>query len=96
MRRARWTNRSDEVVHIATFPRVVRRASGGSSAAGAANAPVVRAKPIPPRVELQESGRAQQHYSVRIGRGYRALGKVIGSEIIWSWIGSHADYDKLI
>ena len=34
-------------------------------------------------------------WSVRIGRGYRALGLKSGNEIVWFWIGSHADYDVL-
>ncbi len=28
--------------------------------------------------------------------GYRALGIVEGDDIIWFWVGSHSDYDKLI
>jgi hypothetical protein len=35
-------------------------------------------------------------YSVRIGLGYRALGNKAGDEIVWFWIGSHAEYDRLI
>ena len=35
-------------------------------------------------------------YSVRIGRGWRALGKLDGDTVTWFWIGSHADYDGLI
>jgi hypothetical protein len=35
-------------------------------------------------------------YSARIGRGYRALGQVDGSDIVWFWIGPHGDYDKLV
>ena len=36
-------------------------------------------------------------YSVRVGSHYRALGITENSSlIIWIWIGSHADYDKLI
>jgi len=35
-------------------------------------------------------------YSVRIGLDYRALGVRDGEDIIWFWIGSHADYDKLL
>jgi hypothetical protein len=27
---------------------------------------------------------------------YRALGVKEGDEIIWFWIGSHADYDRLL
>jgi len=35
-------------------------------------------------------------YSVRIGLGYRALGTKSGDDVVWFWIGSHADYDRLI
>lgn len=35
-------------------------------------------------------------YSVRVGLNYRAVGVREGDEIIWFWIGSHAEYDKLI
>ena len=35
-------------------------------------------------------------YSVRIGLNYRALGEVSGNDIFWFWIGTHADYTKLI
>jgi hypothetical protein len=35
-------------------------------------------------------------YSARIGLGYRALGVRDADTIIWFWIGSHADYDRLL
>ena len=35
-------------------------------------------------------------YSVRVGLGYRALGQMDGSDIIWFWIGPHGEYDRLI
>jgi mRNA-degrading endonuclease RelE of RelBE toxin-antitoxin system len=36
-------------------------------------------------------------YSVRIGSGYRAVGKSTGQDgIMWFFIGSHAQYDKLL
>jgi len=35
-------------------------------------------------------------YSVRVGLGYRALGIREQEEMIWFWIGSHADYDQLL
>ena len=34
--------------------------------------------------------------SVRVGLGYRALGAMHGEDILWFWIGSHADYDRLV
>ena len=35
-------------------------------------------------------------YSIRIGKGWRALGLIENDTITWFWIGSHADYDKLL
>lgn len=35
-------------------------------------------------------------YSVRVGIDYRAVGIKEDDDIIWYWIGSHAEYDKLI
>lgn len=36
-------------------------------------------------------------YSVRVGRGWRALGyRVEENTMIWFWIGSHAEYDRLL
>lgn len=39
--------------------------------------------------------RINHYFSVRIGMQYRALGIETGEGILWFWIGSHADYDKL-
>ena len=33
-------------------------------------------------------------WSVRITRGYRAVGRMHGNTMIWYWIGTHADFDK--
>lgn len=35
-------------------------------------------------------------YSARVSLGYRALGTVDGDAVVWFWIGSHADYDRLL
>jgi hypothetical protein len=35
-------------------------------------------------------------YSARVGIGYRAVGVTEGDVITWFWIGTHANYDKLI
>ena len=35
-------------------------------------------------------------YSVRVGWRYRAIGIREENVIIWVWIGSHANYEKLI
>jgi hypothetical protein len=35
-------------------------------------------------------------WSARVGIHYRALAVESESDLIWFWIGSHADYDKLV
>jgi hypothetical protein len=35
-------------------------------------------------------------WSARVGSQYRVLGKEIEDGIVWFWIGSHADYDRLV
>ena len=35
-------------------------------------------------------------WSVRVGLRYRALAIEIDEALLWLWIGSHADYDRLI
>ncbi|MFT3879841.1 MAG: hypothetical protein QM703_09295 [Gemmatales bacterium] len=35
-------------------------------------------------------------YSIRVGKGWRALGLMDDNSITWFWIGSHAEYDQLI
>lgn len=35
-------------------------------------------------------------WSVRVGIHYRALAVPTGDDLVWFWIGSHAEYDNLI
>ena len=45
--------------------------------------------------KLNKKGRIL--WSVRIGSGYRAIGREREEGIIaWFWIGTHAEYDRLI
>jgi hypothetical protein len=34
--------------------------------------------------------------SARVGHGYRALAVREGEDLVWLWIGSHAEYDQLL
>lgn len=35
-------------------------------------------------------------WSVRVGLHFRALATAAGNDLIWFWIGSHAEYDRLV
>jgi hypothetical protein len=55
-----------------------------------------RLNPNHPSLHFRQIHPIEPLYSVRIGIGWRALGLVEGDEITWFWIGSHAEYDRLI
>ena len=52
--------------------------------------------PDHPSLNFKRVGRRNSVYSVRISAGYRALGVVEQSDIIWFWIGPHHEYDRLL
>ena len=37
-----------------------------------------------------------EYWSVRVGIHNRALGVQAGDDLVWFWIGSHAEYDRLV
>jgi hypothetical protein len=49
--------------------------------------------PRHPSLHLKKAG---DYWSVRVGLHHRALAFEAGGDLIWVWIGSHADYDKLL
>lgn len=52
--------------------------------------------PAHPALQYKKVHATQPIYSVRIALGWRAIGIVQGDEMIWFWIGSHAQYDQLL
>lgn len=52
--------------------------------------------PRHPSLKFKLIHRSQPIYSVRIGLSWRAVAVKQGETMIWFWIGSHADYNKLI
>jgi hypothetical protein len=52
--------------------------------------------PYHPSLEFKKVHPSKPIYSVRVGIGWRALGIIEGDTIIWFWIGSHDEYEKLL
>jgi hypothetical protein len=46
-----------------------------------------------PSLHLKKVGRL---WSARVGLHYRALAVEDGNDLVWYWIGSHAEYDQLL
>jgi hypothetical protein len=53
----------------------------------------VEARPAAPSLHFKKIGRFR---SVRVGLRYRALAVEVADGLVWFWIGSHAEYDRLI
>ena len=55
-----------------------------------------RNNPHHPSLRFKKVDEEGNIYSVRIGLGYPALGVMEGSTVVWFWIGSHAQCDRLL
>ena len=57
------------------------------------NFALLKADPLHPSLQFKKVGR---FWSARVGLRYRALATEVDGDMIWFWIGTHADYDALI
>jgi hypothetical protein len=57
------------------------------------NYKLLKSDPRHPSLHFKKIG---DLWSVRIGLHYRALGMPVQDGIYWFWIGTHADYDKIV
>lgn len=55
-----------------------------------------RDDPFHPGLHFKKVHSEPSVWSDRVGIGYRAVAVVDEDTAIWFWIGSHADYDKLL
>lgn len=51
--------------------------------------------PDHPSLRFKKLGGYDHVWSVRINEQYRAIGERNGDTIIWVWVGSHNEFDKL-
>jgi len=49
-----------------------------------------------PSLHFKKLGGPDDVYSARIGLDYRAIAVMKYDRLVWYWIGSHAEYDRLI
>ncbi len=55
-----------------------------------------RDNPGHPGLDFKPVNKSRSAYSIRIGIGWRAVGAKKDDCIIWLWIGSHEEYNKLL
>ncbi len=52
--------------------------------------------PYHPSLQFKRVHSSKPIYSVRVNLDYRAIGIINNGEIIWFWIGSHREYEKIL
>jgi len=57
------------------------------------NFELLKSDPQHPSLQFKTLGRFR---SVRVGLRYRALGVEVPDGVSWFWIGTHAEYDRLV
>jgi hypothetical protein len=57
------------------------------------NFALLKANPEHPSLKFKPVG---SYWSARVGLRYRALAVKQNGDYLWFWIGSHADYDRLV
>jgi hypothetical protein len=55
-----------------------------------------RQSPSHPALQFHRLRGSKNRFAVRVGDHYRALGTVRQDTITWVWIGTHAEYDRLV
>jgi hypothetical protein len=55
-----------------------------------------RRSPNHPSLRFRRLQGGEDRFSIRVGDHYRALGRRAGQTMTWVWIGTHADYDRLV
>lgn len=49
-----------------------------------------------PSLDFKKLRGSQTRFSVRVGNHYRALAEQAEEGVIWVWIGTHEEYNKLV
>lgn len=77
----------------AAFWRLFERLPEAARALAKKQFQLLKENPQHPSLRFKRIGRL---HSVRVGLRYRALGVEVPDGVLWFWIGSHTDYDKLV
>ncbi len=57
---------------------------------------IFKKDPYHPSLNFKRVHSREPIYSARVSLDYRVVGVLTKQDIVWFWIGSHSDYDKLL
>ena len=55
-----------------------------------------RENPRHPALQFKKVHDHEPIYAARVSRDYRTVGFLKNDQIVWFWIGNHAEYDRLL
>ena len=79
----------DFVAHFRRLPRRIQELAQK-------NYRLWKRDPTHPSLDFKRVSRRNPVFSVRVGIGWRAVGLRQEDTMIWFWIGSHAEYNRLL
>ena len=79
-----------------TFRELLARLPGHVQQQARESYRLFRDNPAHPGLHFKKVYDDPPMYSARVGIGYRAVATLEGDTLAWFWIGSHAEYDKLL
>jgi hypothetical protein len=57
---------------------------------------IFQINPYYPGLRFKQIHSTRPIFSIRITKNYRAIGVIQRNAIIWFWVGSHADYERML
>lgn len=86
-----WPNRTSKQFRqqLAALPEDVQRLAPKAFK-------LYEADPNHPGLRFERLSTQGEYYSARVNQQYRVLAKRKRDHMLWFWIGSHIEYDKLI
>jgi len=85
-----------ETSDLTRFWNLYRQLPGDVQKLADKNYQLLKVNPSHPSLQFKKVGKHKQLWSVRVGINYRALGTEKSEGVVWFWIGTHAQYDKLL
>ena len=78
-----------------SFWSLYDKLDGNTKAAARRTYELFRENPEHGSLRFKKLGGYPDVWSVRINEQYRAVGRKQGDTVVWFWIGSHNDFDKM-
>ena len=95
-KRCQWTTCFNAVAHHAPVLAAVSHLPAGAQRDAKRSYRLFQTNPAHPGLQFKKLEGEDNIYSIRVGLDYRALAVMNRDRVVWYWIGSHSEYDRLV